>query len=77
MANTISLELATIKNNFNDDKTYIVRKDVLSNTVALNFRVPAEFKKNFKIAAATYGLKQSELLQQLFSEWLKQQDKDK
>jgi len=38
--------------------------------VALNFRVPAEFKRNFKIAAATYGVKQSELLQQAFTEWL-------
>jgi hypothetical protein len=40
-----------------------------SEIVALNFRVPAEFKKDFKIAAATYGITQSELLQQLFKEW--------
>lgn len=38
-------------------------------TVALNFRVPADFKKNFKIAAATHGITQSELLQQAFQEW--------
>ena len=47
-----------------------VRKPELARMVALNFRVPAEFKKNFKIAAATYGVKQSELLQQAFAEWL-------
>jgi hypothetical protein len=47
-----------------------VHKPELAGMVALNFRVPAEFKKNFKIAAATYGLKQSELLQQAFTEWL-------
>jgi hypothetical protein len=39
--------------------------------VALNFRVPAEFKKNFKIAAATHGITQSDLLQQAFEEWRK------
>jgi hypothetical protein len=38
-------------------------------TVALNFRVPAEFKKDFKIAAASHGVTQSELLQQAFREW--------
>ena len=47
-----------------------VQKPELARMVALNFRVPAEFKRNFKIAAATYGVKQSELLQQAFSEWL-------
>lgn len=40
-----------------------------SKIVALNFRVPAEFKKDFKIAAATHGITQSELLQQAFMEW--------
>jgi hypothetical protein len=39
--------------------------------VALNFRVPAEFKKEFKIASATNGITQSELLQQAFEEWKK------
>jgi hypothetical protein len=47
-----------------------VHKPELVQMVALNFRVPAEFKKNFKIAAATYGMKQSELLQQAFAEWM-------
>lgn len=37
--------------------------------VALNFRVPADFKKDFKIAAATHGITQSDLLQQAFEEW--------
>jgi hypothetical protein len=40
-----------------------------SQSVALNFRVPAEFKKHFKIAAASHGITQSELLQQAFWEW--------
>ena len=47
-----------------------VHEPELVRMVALNFRVPAEFKKNFKIAAATYGMKQSELLQQAFAEWM-------
>jgi hypothetical protein len=47
-----------------------VQKPESARMVALNFRVPAEFKRNFKIAAATYGVKQSELLQQAFTEWL-------
>ncbi len=47
-----------------------VQKPELTRMVALNFRVPAEFKKNFKIAAAIYGMKQSELLQQAFAEWM-------
>lgn len=47
-----------------------VQKPELARMVALNFRVPAEFKRNFKIAAATYGMSQSELLQQAFAEWL-------
>jgi hypothetical protein len=47
-----------------------IKKPELARMVALNFRVPAEFKRNFKIAAATYGVKQSELLQQAFAEWL-------
>lgn len=39
--------------------------------VALNFRVPADFKRDFKIAAATHGITQSDLLQQAFEEWSK------
>jgi hypothetical protein len=47
-----------------------VLKPELGRVVALNFKVPAEFKKDFKIAAATYGVTQSELLRQAFTEWL-------
>jgi hypothetical protein len=39
--------------------------------VALNFRVPAAFKKNFKIAAASHGITQSDLLKQAFQLWEK------
>lgn len=39
------------------------------SVVALNFRVPADFKRDFKIAAATHGITQSDLLQQAFSQW--------
>jgi hypothetical protein len=31
--------------------------------------VPADVKKNFKIAAATHGITQSELLVKAFEEW--------
>lgn len=37
--------------------------------VALNFRVPADFKRDVKIAAAMAGITQSELLQQAFRLW--------
>lgn len=37
--------------------------------VDLNFKVPAEFRKDFKIAAATHGIKQVELLQEIFEYW--------
>lgn len=40
-------------------------------TVALNFRVPSDVKKNFKIAAAMHGITQSELLVQAFEDWQK------
>lgn len=42
-----------------------------AKTVPLNFRIPAEFKRDFKIAAATNSITQSELLQQAFAEWRK------
>lgn len=42
-----------------------------SEVVPFNFRVPAGFKRDFKIACADYNLKQSELLQQAFEEWKK------
>lgn len=38
-------------------------------TVNLNFKVPAEFKRDFKIAAATQGCSQIELLQRAFKFW--------
>ena len=38
-------------------------------SVALNFRVPAWFKKEFKVTAATHGLTQSNLLHQAFDAW--------
>jgi hypothetical protein len=37
--------------------------------VDLNFKVTAEFRKDFKIAAATHGIKQVELLQEIFEYW--------
>jgi hypothetical protein len=41
--------------------------------VVLNFRVSTAFKKAFKIAAATHGVTQSDLLQQVFDEWTQRQ----
>jgi hypothetical protein len=37
--------------------------------VALNFRVAADFKRDFKVAAAVRGVTQSELLRRIFQEW--------
>ncbi len=37
--------------------------------VALNFRVAADFKRDFKVAAAVRGVTQSELLRRIFAEW--------
>lgn len=37
--------------------------------VDLNFKVSKEFRKDFKIAAATRGVKQIELLQEIFRFW--------
>jgi hypothetical protein len=51
----------SIKNN--------IDKPEPSTIVALNFRVSADFKKDFKIAAATAGITQSELLQKTFRFW--------
>ena len=50
-------------------------KDTLSRpepgaTVALNFRVTAEFKRDFKVTAAMKGITQSQLLQDAFREWM-------
>lgn len=46
-----------------------IQKPALGSVTGLNFRVTAEFKKNFKIAAATFGITQSELLYQAFELW--------
>ena len=37
--------------------------------VALNFKVPAEFRKDFKIAAVTHGKSQVDLLYEIFEYW--------
>jgi hypothetical protein len=40
----------------------------------LNFKVPATFKRDFKIAAAVRGITQVELLQEIFQFWSQHQD---
>lgn len=44
-------------------------KPDMGKIVPLNFRVPASFKRDFKVAAANYGITQSELLQKVFEAW--------
>jgi len=39
------------------------------NLVDLNFKVPAEFRKRFKIAAAQQGVTGVDLLRQVFEAW--------
>lgn len=39
----------------------------------LNFKVPAEFKRDFKIAAAYKGISQVDLLQEIFEFWSQHQ----
>lgn len=46
-----------------------ISKPEPDKTVALNFRVPAEVKRNFKIVAATHGITQSKLLIEAFNAW--------
>jgi hypothetical protein len=46
-----------------------LEKSEPSRTVALNFRVPASLKKDFKVSAATAEITQSELLAQAFQLW--------
>lgn len=46
-----------------------LKKPELAKIVPLNFRVPSEFKRDFKVAAAMNNITQSELLQQAFEEW--------
>jgi hypothetical protein len=52
-------------------KEELFLKTTKNKMVALNFRVSADFKKKFKIAAVTHGITQSDLLQQAFDEWQK------
>lgn len=37
---------------------------------ALNFRVPASFKRKFKVTAAQHDITQSQLLREAFALWL-------
>ena len=46
-----------------------LRRPDPSETVALNFKVPAGFKRDFKQAALDYGVTQSALLQELLAEF--------
>jgi hypothetical protein len=52
-----------------DETKRKLSKPDMGKIVLLNFRVPASFKRDFKIAAARYGITQSELLQKVFEEW--------
>ncbi len=58
-------------------KNKLQAKAQTEKTVALNFRVPFEFKRSFKIAAATHAITQSDLLQQAFEEWYKRYGENK
>ena len=42
------------------------------SSVGLNFKVGAEFRRDFKIEAAMHGLNQVELLQEMFALWKQQ-----
>ncbi|MGX1098694.1 hypothetical protein [Amorphus sp. MBR-141] len=46
-----------------------LRRPDPAETVALNFKVPAGFKRDFKQAALDYGVTQSALLQELLAEF--------
>ena len=48
-----------------------VSKPEPDQMVALNFRVPAKLKRDFKIASAIHGITQSALLAEAFDEWQK------
>ena len=56
-----------------DDIKTNLDKPEPGEAVNLNFKVPAEFKRDFKIAAATYGCTQVELLQRIFKYWTEHQ----
>jgi hypothetical protein len=42
------------------------------NVVDLNFKVPAEFRKNFKIASVEQGMTQAAFLKEIFRFWQEQ-----
>lgn len=44
-----------------------------ANNVPLNFRVPAEFRRRFRMFAAAHDMKLNKLLQDAFNEYEKQQ----
>lgn len=50
-------------------KTMVEDKKSSIKMVALNFRVSPQFKKDFKVTAAQYGVTQSDLLKLAFEEW--------
>ena len=52
----------------NEARSNLVKPEP-AKLVDLNFKVSAEFKKNFKIAAATQGISQKDLLQEIFKHW--------
>lgn len=56
-----------------DETKSNLEKPEPGETTNLNFKVSAEFKKDFKIAAATYGCTQVELLQRIFKFWTENQ----
>ncbi|WP_322995432.1 hypothetical protein [Castellaniella sp.] len=43
--------------------------------VPLNFRVPPEFRRRFKVAAAQRGILMTDLLKEIFEEWIRSQRK--
>lgn len=53
----------------NDETRSNLQKPEPGKLVDLNFKVSEEFRKNFKIAAVTQGLNQSEFFQELFRYW--------
>lgn len=63
----------TSKKNEAKKKSHPSKLDI-EKIVPLNFRVPAGFKRDFKIAAANYGITQSELLQRTFEAWQRKDD---
>jgi hypothetical protein len=49
-----------------------LKKPEPGGTVDLNFKVSAEFRKNFKIASVEQGMTQAALLKELFRFWQEQ-----